>query len=117
VVNEPRWGLVLAGALTFASAYGIMAGVVVGTAANNRTDPWRYSTALIPIFGPALLDRREGHGPLLTIYGTLPELAGGILMLIGATTSRSVLVKSDTTLSLAPFVYKGAGGLSLLGAF
>jgi len=116
-VNEPRWGLVMAGAVTFASAYGIMAGIAVGVAVNETHDPWRYSSLMIPIIGPALVDRQEHTGPAFTFYGTIPQVAGGILMLIGATTSRSVVVKSDTSVSIAPLIYKDAGGLSLMGTF
>ena len=116
VIEEPRWGLLSAGAITFASSYGIMAAIAAGYAADG-THPGRYAAALIPIFGPTLLDRRNGDGPVLTIFGTIPELTGAILMLLGASGTRRFAVQSEPALSVAPLLGPNTNGLALRGAF
>ncbi|MFZ5894494.1 MAG: hypothetical protein ACOY0T_25755 [Myxococcota bacterium] len=113
VVHEPRWGLISAGAITLASSYGIMAAIAAGHAASDNDE---YSALFIPVLGPTIVDRRERGDAGWTIFGTMPQLAGGIMMLLGATTSRRVVVESDT-LALTPVIGKNVNGLALSGSF
>ncbi|MGC4089770.1 MAG: hypothetical protein QM756_18175 [Polyangiaceae bacterium] len=115
-VDEPRWGLVTAGAITLAASYGIMAAIAVGQAAN---DPNADSLAAlaIPLIGPVIVDRREGAGGALSVFGTGPQLAGAVMLLVGATSARRVLVRTPSSLAVTPIVNKGVGGVGLSGAF
>lgn len=115
VVEEPRWGLLSAGAITFATSYGIMAGVAAGALAEDEDGD--YGLLFIPIFGPSLFDRRRGEGPALTMFGTVPELTGALLMLLGATGTRRFAAQSEPTINVAPLMTPHASGLSVYGAF
>ncbi len=112
-IDEPRWGLLSAGAITFAAAYGIMA---AGYAADGN-DPGRYTSLLIPFIGPTIVDRREHGDGAFSIFGSIPQLAGGVLMVCGLGAGRRVSVANDTQVMVAPLAGRGVGGLQLGGAF
>lgn len=117
VVDEPRWGLLSAGAITFAASYGIMAGIAAGYAADGD-EPKRYTTLLIPFIGPTIVDRRDrGDGGGWTLFGTIPQVVGGVLMVCGLGTSRRVGVANDTGLVVTPLAAPGLAGMSLSRAF
>ena len=90
-------------------------GVAAGALAQDEDDD--YGLLFIPIFGPSLFDRRRGEGPALTMFGTVPELTGALLMLLGATGTRRFAAQSEPTISVAPLMTPHASGLSVYGAF
>jgi len=119
LVEEPRWGLVTTGALTLAGSYGLF---VAASAAMLASDTWDDENGAIPymfvpVVGPAIYDARHSNREergLLTFWGSMPQVTGLVLLIVGASTSHSWLVPEGRA-ELVPWFSPHAGGLALQG--
>jgi hypothetical protein len=100
-----------AGLITFGAAYGLMA--TIGAAMSKENS--EYLRMLIPIVGPGLVDVEEDERPGLVLYGSIPQLAGALMLVWGATSERQSLVR-ESSVSVTPVITPGGGGLLVGGA-
>jgi hypothetical protein len=108
-VEEPRWGLVTAGALTFAASYGLTGAIGAGALAGGSDA--KYAKLFIPVIGPILLDRDGGA------WGAVPQLVGLTLAFIGAASSRTVVVGAERSVALCPWLTRDSGGFAFASTF
>ncbi len=118
-IEEPRWGLIKAGALVLGSSYGIIAGIAAGELVGQTSRPSYYSKGFIPILGPLLISR-EAKGTDATgwtVYGMVPQLTGGLLLFLGAVLPKKALVRMPIHTAVTPWATPNAGGFALSGGW
>jgi hypothetical protein len=116
--EEPRWGLLTSGALVLSSSYGIAAAIAAGNLVGSSNHGY-LAKAFIPVIGPILISRSTTgeESTSWTVYGTIPQLAGAVLLFAGALTPKATLVRAPLRANVVPWATPNAGGLSLSGAF
>ena len=114
VVERTRKGPLIAGAVTFGSAYLLAAAFeAIG---NHYTTRPEYAL-FVPVLGPFLQMDRAG-ADLSTLILATNGIAQGIgvgLLVYGLVSKKQVLVRDD--LAVIPIVSASSAGLSLVGRF
>jgi hypothetical protein len=110
--TRSRRGLLITGAAIFGSMY--MMSVLAGGTDSSLTPLY------VPVLGPFLqiaTGHDDGANGLLMLDG-LGQAAGAVMLLIGATTTKTVLVRNDLAeVRIAPTVTKTGSGIGLVGTF
>jgi hypothetical protein len=113
-VSRARRGLLITGASILGSLY--MLAVLAGGTDKSLTPLY------VPVFGPFLQiatghDSGSGANGVLVLDG-LGQTAGAVMLLIAATTTKTVLVRNDLAeVRIAPTVTKTGSGIGLVGRF
>jgi hypothetical protein len=109
-VARARRGLIIAGAVTLGSLY-----LFSFLAASEASTSALY----LPVLGPfaQLASGDDGARAVLLLDG-LGQAAGAIMLIAGATTTTTILVRNDLAeIRLAPTLSKQGGGFGLVGTF
>jgi hypothetical protein len=100
-VQKPLDGLIIAGATTLAVPYFFSAATAL--ASRNSQDQLLYA----PVLGPFLRIQDNNpnsnfadfFGDVLLVFDGVVQTAGAVMLIIGATTTKTVLVRNDTAWS------------------
>ena len=122
-VSRARKGLIIGGAVTLGATYAVTAFIGAVAADINKADGSNADvTALyIPAVGP-FLELGQTDSSIARFYLTLSGLgqtAGAVMLIVGLTSPRTVLVRNDrlSITHVGPMVARGASGLSVMGRF
>ncbi len=117
-IEEPRWGLMIAGLAVFGASWTINA------ASAYVADEWKLA---VPIVGPFMetqnIDTSPGHEynrPIvaLLVFDGLIETAGAVMLVAGALTHHRVKVYDrGPRVSLVPTAGASGGGIAAFGRF
>jgi hypothetical protein len=118
-VEQPRYGLIIAGSVLLGVSWSINAAVGYGTG------EWRLE---VPVLGPfleaATIDTSRGHTDnralvMLSVFDGLVETAGAAMLLTGALTHQRVRVydRAGTQVTVVPTAIQSGGGLAAFGRF
>lgn len=119
-VERKRKGLIIGGAVTFGVTYIIstMVGAIGQDLQENGESGYDMSAMFIPIAGPFIQAGRSDSstGRWWLVNLGLGQTAGAIMLYVGLTKPRTLLVRHDQV-SVTPMVGDGATGMMVSGRF
>jgi hypothetical protein len=116
LTKKPRRGLVLAGLVTAASAYGLS--LTFGSVALTFDSDSEYGLLLIPFAGPFMTiaadEYMDGFATGILILDAISQIGGTAMLIAGFVAKEQVLERRDKILSRpAPEFFVGPGSVGM----
>lgn len=123
LVQRPRTGLIITGAVTYGVTYGFTAGVgflvgLIDSAVRDDKADEKYLSLMIPVAGPILFGVLDHDVHPILVVDSLVQAGGLALLIYGASTKSRTLVRDSAAIGgIAPMPMAGGSGVVLSGTF
>lgn len=119
-VHRTRKGLIIGGAVTFGTTYGVSA--LTAAIGHDVSEGGRNEVAAmwIPVVGPFIQIGRTDSATARVFLGALggAQVAGAVMLSFGLTTKKRVFVRNDLVgMTVVPLAGNGTTGIGLSGRF
>jgi hypothetical protein len=121
-VERTRKGLIVGGAVTFGTLYllTVLVTAMIQDVENATGSKDNVSALYVPALGPfiQMASTSSSSGNVVLAIDGAGQTAGAIMLIVGLTSPKTVLVRNDLAeIRFAPVITRGSAGAGLVGTF